>query len=302
MSKIINFHDVHDINWFDNTICLLKKKYKIVDLDELLNLYSKKSELKNVCHITVDDGDKTFYSVIFPIIKKHKIPLSIFVSPDAAINQQNFWFQEIRGYNKHQMIKLISEIIKTEAGLIEKFRTSEILKCLKIDVIWEIINQYKTRFKPDRKLCQNMNVSELKEVFNSGLVTIGAHTMKHPILANEGDYFSRNEISKSINELSDLLDRKVTCFAYPNGVPGIDFGQREMDLLKASDCLISFSTEANNFNLSSNLLSIPRYGFSLGSMAFLRTKLFLGPYWETIKEFRSKSEVANRKEIIQLIR
>ena len=32
-----------------------------------------------------------------------------------------------------------------------------------------------------------MSIEQLKEIDRDGLVTIGAHTMNHPILANEND-------------------------------------------------------------------------------------------------------------------
>jgi len=75
-------------------ILLLKSKYSLVDLNffENLNNYKKK---KGFCHITFDDGDKTFYTVAYPILKKHNVPATLFVSPKIVVKQENFWFQEI---------------------------------------------------------------------------------------------------------------------------------------------------------------------------------------------------------------
>jgi len=80
-----------------------------------------------------------------------------------------------------------------------------------------------------------MSESELKEAYDSGLVAVGAPTQNHPILANETEQTSRYEIQSSILELSDMLGTQVKYFAYPNGIPSLDFGEREIDVLKAMD-------------------------------------------------------------------
>ena len=82
MGVIINFHEVKDQVWLENNLCFLKERYNPVDLPELINSYNGKKELKSICHITVDDGSKSFYDNIYPVLKKHKIPASIYVSPE----------------------------------------------------------------------------------------------------------------------------------------------------------------------------------------------------------------------------
>jgi len=303
MAIVINFHELNDPVWFENIICFLKKKYNPVHLPELISLYNKGNELTNICHITVDDGDRSFYKGIYPVLKKHKIPVTIFVSSDAAINQVNFWFQEIMGYERQRLLKIFSEVTGINVNDIKEFPLVNIFQCLTIDPIWEIINRYQKQYKPDKKPCQNMCVNELKEVENSGLVTIGAHTLRHPILANEELHISKNEIASSITNLADILGHEIKYFAYPNGIPDLDFGQREMDLLNDCGCTCSFSTESGNFNLRSSLLSMPRYGLSCGdSRSYMKTKLFFGSYWNKIMKLKPGNESVDRKALLKLIR
>ena len=77
-----------------------------------------------------------------------------------------------------------------------------------------------------------MNLDEILELEKSDLVTIGAHTLNHPILQNESLETSRKEITDSIIELEKLLGHKIKYFAYPNGAKALDFGMREIDILK----------------------------------------------------------------------
>ena len=42
-NKIINFHEVNDIKWFENVIIILKKKYHLISINELEAFYYEKS-------------------------------------------------------------------------------------------------------------------------------------------------------------------------------------------------------------------------------------------------------------------
>jgi peptidoglycan/xylan/chitin deacetylase (PgdA/CDA1 family) len=298
----VYLHEVQDHVWFEKTICFLKKKYGFIDLPELINLYKSGIVLKNTCHITIDDGDRSFYDVIYPVLKKHKIPATIFVSSDVAINHINFWFQEIIGYEKQKLLKIVAEVINYDLVDIKIFSVYHIFKCLSIDQIWEIINCYQKKYKPEKKPFQNMTVNELKEVDNSGLVNIGAHTLRHPILANEEMSVSKYEITSSITNLADILGHEINYFAYPNGLPILDYGQREIDILKDIGCTCSFTTVSDNFNSRSDLLNIPRFGVSSGDNgSYIRTKFLFNMYWNKIMELKPSNEAVNRRNLLKLI-
>ena len=297
MNKVINFHNVKDSSWFDMAITILKSKYTMIGIGELESYYYEGKNLKNACHITIDDGDKTFYDVIFPILKKHNIPATIFVSPRICREGKNFWFQEIRGYNEIEIKKIIFERVKIDNHIISKHSAESILKSLDIDLIWEIILVYQQLFSIKVKKPQNMNLDQLLEIDKHGLVVIGAHTETHPILANEDDEKSQKEIVDSIEGLRNILNHEIACFAYPNGTPKLDFGEREMDILKTNNCKIAFSIESENFTIKNHPLSIPRYGLSIGSANFIKTKLFLGNYWEKMKNFIWEAESKARESI-----
>ena len=70
MNKILNFHQVKDCVWFDEVVCYLKSKYVFVTTEDLYEFYKGQINLKNSCHITIDDGDKSFYNVIFSGFKE----------------------------------------------------------------------------------------------------------------------------------------------------------------------------------------------------------------------------------------
>ena len=150
-----------------------------------------------------------------------------------------------------------------------------------------------------------MNIEQLKEVEASGLVTVGAHTLNHPVLKNEDDESSAYEITESIKRLEVLLGHPVKYFAYPNGRPGIDFGEREMNYLRENKVSIAFSTEFDHLVAENNLLSIPRMGFAaMGlnpSNPLIVLRMNLGKRWFDVKSIGKPSEKKIRERISKLL-
>lgn len=298
MNRVINFHQVSDSHWLEKTICYLKSKYSVVTADDLDHYYYDDFKLINSVHITADDGDKSFYNVIFPVLKKYKIPATLFVSPKICMEESNFWFQEIDAFDHRNVKKIISDVSHVPAGIIENNRIESLLKTMQISDIKEVINKCRKDFPNYVYPFQNMTVKQLLEVDKSGLVTIGAHTLNHPILMNESDSDSYREISKSIEELSEILNHEVRYFAYPNGIPELDFSEREIKYQKTTGIRLAFKNESGNLT-DNNPFSIPRIAISdTESMNHLNFKFQLGKVWYSLKNLSPGSEYQERKKLI----
>lgn len=297
MNRVINFHDVYDKVWFEQTLLILKRKYNIVDIKEVDNYFHKKRNLKNACLITVDDGDKTFYDVIFPILKKHKVPAVLFVSPEIILKDKNFWFQKIKNFDQDKLKYIISDYSNVDIKIFKGYSIECILKNYQIKDINSIILNYQNQYNIKETRRYNINLEQLEEIDKSELVTIGAHTQNHPILANENDKDSMSEIFDSIDVLAEILGHDINYFAYPNGQPKLDFTKREIDYLKRKKIKLAFSTRADSFKINNDCFAIPRFGISYGGKSFVLLKLFLGKYWETIKKVMKKDESYKRNQI-----
>jgi len=293
---IIYFHAINDAKWFEDVILLLKSKYTLVELSFFENL-DNYQEAKGSCHITFDDGDRTFYTVVYPLLQKYKVPATIFISPKITVSHENFWFQEVRGYDKNAINNILSRELSLSLEKLNTTRFMNIFKCLTIAQINEIIGLYQKETNTPPKPFQNMNLSEILEVERSGLVTVGAHTLNHPILKNESNEICYNEIAGSISELQQLLGHEVRYFAYPNGTPDYDFGEREIDILKKNNIAIAVSTESKFISGNDNRFAFPRLGLTHGNRHFVKMKLLLGAKWEVLKSLLLPSESKNRKRM-----
>lgn len=300
-NSVITLHVVNNIKWLENTICLLKKTYNVVPLSDIAE-YFKGGILKNSCHLTFDDGDLSFYNNVFPLIKKHKVPVSIYISPRIAKEKINYWFQEIQGYEPFKLKSIIKEDFAYKDLNLELYPVEALLKQMKLESILHVIERYQEEHNVPQKKFMNMTVDQVMELKRSRLVAVGAHTLYHPILANESDEVSRYEIVNSIIELSELLDEKITSFAFPNGKVGLDFGQREIGTLKSSGVLVAFSTENRNIKITDSPLNIPRKEIHYGSSTRIIFKMLRDYRYDSIKKrIKGMGEEDYREEIRQLL-
>lgn len=297
MAKLINFHDIYDRKWFDDTLDVIQELYEVVSFSEIQDFYKGKIKSKNIVHLTVDDGHISTYSLIYSVLKERNLTASIFVSPKVIEEQTNFWYFESGDYDKDKLRLCIAEILEIPVEKLNGFYPRSVMKILTLEQNWKIIKLYQKKFNEATKEGQYITVEQLLELEKSGIFQIGAHTMNHPILANENDEISEFEIKKSIEKLGELLNRKITTFAYPNGSEGLDFGKREMNFLKEAEIEYAFSFEFKNLNKNDNLLAIPRYGLYHGNQNFVRKKLKYGSIWEPFKARFFTNEDKHRLEI-----
>ncbi|QCX53424.1 polysaccharide deacetylase family protein [Elizabethkingia sp. JS20170427COW] len=299
MAKIINFHDIASPQWFEDTLDVIQELYEVVPFSEVQRFYQGKSKSKNIAHLTVDDGHFSTYTIIYPALKKRDLSASIFVSPKIITEQSNFWYEESGDYEADQLKTCISEVLNVSVDRLKDFYPRSVMKTLTLEQNWEIIRLYQKKFSIPTKKYQYINTSQLLEMEASGVFDIGAHTQNHPILANETDVISRYEIQESVKNLGELLGRKITTFAYPNGSYDLDFGSREMEYLKEVGIDYAFSFQFKDLNIKDHLLSIPRYGLYHGTKDFVRKKLKYGNIWEPLKAKLFNNEDKHRKLIMK---
>ena len=300
MNLVLFFHAVDNFDWFEKTIIVLKKKFQMINIHQLNQFYKGELKLSQTCHITVDDGDLSFYNTIFPILKKHNVPATLFVSPTICRDSSNFWFQDLEYLNEEILIKQIEKNRVMPINFIKNISDAKFtLKCLPINKILGIVHKTMS-LQEITSPPRNINLSQLLEIAENDLIEIGAHTLNHPILSNENDESSAFEISESIRLLESYLGKKIRFFALPNGSPNIDFGTREIEILKENHIELGFSTEPKILSLNDNKLCIPRFSISYGTPTFINMKLFLFKYWDCITPFWHP-EIKNRKKFRKLV-
>lgn len=300
MNSVLAFHEVPDGRWFDDLVQWLQRQYRLLPA-EYVSALDSGSGVRNGCHITVDDGHRSFYDVVFPVLQRHAVPATLFVSPSMCAAGTNFWFQELQWCDDRAVRAAAAVALNVSPETLAPFSTASICKALPIRDIELILRKCRPADAGARH--ENVTVEELRAVAESGLVTIGAHTLSHPILRNEGDACAEEEVVGSVGDLAALLGRDVKYFAYPNGLPDLDFSAREEGYLAAAGVELAFTTESRGVRPSDTRYRVPRIQISPNeSLGRIRTKLRFAGTWNLLKKVRPRGEYAERQRLTRILR
>ncbi len=91
-------------NFIQHINFIVNNNIKVRPLNELIGILNGERKIsEDLTFITIDDAYRSFYEVGFPILKKNKIPFSIFISSKFISENQN------SDYMSWEMLKILSE-------------------------------------------------------------------------------------------------------------------------------------------------------------------------------------------------
>lgn len=95
-----------------------------------------------------------------------------------------------------------------------------------------------------------MSADELRNL-DPGLITIGSHTVSHPVLTSLREPAARMELQSSRSQLETLLQRNVTLFSFPFG----NFNDKLVELCREAGYVRVFTTlPSNTFETSAQFV------------------------------------------------
>jgi peptidoglycan/xylan/chitin deacetylase (PgdA/CDA1 family) len=178
--------------------------------------------------LTFDDGYRDNVEHAWPVLKRHGAPWTIFVTTDFADGRGRLWWLELEEAiarldqvvvsRDGEMLKLPSRTAgEKQATFNTVYRrlragTQERLWAVTADLAAQagIVSGHLAA-----ELC--LSWDELQDLARAPDVTIGAHTLSHPILATLGTTTAAREIAEGKALLERRLGRPVRHFAYPFG-------------------------------------------------------------------------------------
>jgi peptidoglycan/xylan/chitin deacetylase (PgdA/CDA1 family) len=264
---------------FEKQILYLKQRYSIIPLERAAEIIRNGKRLpKNPAVITFDDGYKNNYTVALPILEKYSVPATIFVS--SGYIGTNKILPLDKAYLFITALKGSKPLTFPEVGLGPLlFYTNEdiansvdaTIKCLKNFPVKKQENILNTLegFLPNNIYSNNdiledfllLSWSEIKNLLDTGLISVGAHTVTHDILTNLTPLEAARQIDDSKSFIQENTKGKVTLFAYPNGTEA-DYNIDHISHLKASGFMCSVTTTPVFNNADCNLFKMGR--FSIG--------------------------------------
>jgi len=222
--------------------------YDIVTIDEVKQrLVDKKFDRKFVC-FTIDDGYLDNLTQAFPVFQKHNAPFTVFINSGMLEGSTILWWQHLEDIiQNNQTISLnlsgSNRTFNTVTADEKHHAFDEIYWVIRAmdhsqqnDTICELLEQHKIN---PADLCQELSLAwqQVQKLSESGLATIGAHTLNHYAL----NKLSTDQVHYEIEQGQAVMERKIGIrsrhFAYPFG-DHVSAAKREFDI--ASE--LSFET------------------------------------------------------------
>jgi peptidoglycan/xylan/chitin deacetylase (PgdA/CDA1 family) len=218
--------------------------------------------------ITFDDGYRDNYTVALPWLEKYKLPATFFVV-SGAIDGNALWYDQVDKWFEESTAtslrwsKMDSELsIKTPAERRQVLsRVRSMLKAVGGRELAEALAELRSQLgtgpadhqREDRSV---LTWDDLRHMAASEFVTIGAHTVTHPILSNLQREEIRAEIEGSCLRITQELNRPVRFFAYPDGA----YNSTAQSIVREAG-LVACATRGGGFNpAGSDLTALRRLG------------------------------------------
>ncbi|SKB95157.1 Polysaccharide deacetylase [Lachnospiraceae bacterium] len=211
---------------FEQQVEYIKKNYTLIRSDDDWSRTSGKT----AAIITFDDGYEDIYRNALPILEKYEAPATVFVCTGNLDTEQEFWWDELErivfSSNREFYDLSVSGKDYRIRGSNNRVETCyylhPLLKQMDYRERRELLLKWKaeTRQLIVRDYCRSMNKSQIQELSESPLITIGGHTVTHSCLAFESYEQQEWEIEQSKKEIEDIIGTEIEVFSYP-------FGQKE---------------------------------------------------------------------------
>ena len=202
----------------------LARHFKVVSLETMLDRLTNGSfPLAHEIVLTFDDGLRNNLTVVYPILRQLQVSATMFVCPGLVESGAWLWNHEMRCRMQTLAVPDLAELrMKLLAPGTSVDAIVEWMKTLRLQqrlVAEETIRQATAGFQPtaiQHGAFDIMDWDDLRSL-DCNLITVGSHTLSHPILTTLSAEEIESEILESRRCLEQRLEREVNFFCYPNG-------------------------------------------------------------------------------------
>ena len=208
---------------------LRRSRVDLVSLDEMHRRMTERDFRRRFVCVTFDDGYRDTMQFAYPVLKKHEVPFAVYVATSFADRIGEMWWlaleaviakndiigMHIDGRDKFYECRTVAEkrhLFDQLYWWLRRRQTEEELR--------QVVRELAARYHVDiaafcADLC--MTWQEIGELAADPLVTVGAHTVNHPILAKISEAAVRSELENGRAVIHAALGRKPQHLAYPVG-------------------------------------------------------------------------------------
>lgn len=283
--------DIIDALHFDRACQWLKTWFKVLPLDEAVQRLRNGTLPSRSAAITFDDGYADNHDVAMPVLLKHALSATFFVATGYLDGGRMFNDSVAETIRRAQGAQLdLHDTVLGNLGT-HDLRSIEARRAALHAILHTLRHfpvEQRTAFceqlqhvagvaqLPDDLMLRS---DQVRHMHQAGML-MGAHTVRHPMLARLDAATARSELTQSRRSLQDLLGSPVTLFAYPNGRPNEDYSEQTVDLVRKAGFEAAFTTAWGAARRDSDAFQLPRFtpwerskaGFGIRLAANLRRR------------------------------
>jgi peptidoglycan/xylan/chitin deacetylase (PgdA/CDA1 family) len=200
----------------------LKRRFSIVPLRSIVAAAANGGALSRKVALTFDDGLRSNVDVAYPILHKLAIPATFFICPGLVDRASWLWTHEARSRLARLDVAARGELAAEGRAPQEIEAFVEWMKRLDLAARRRVearLREATPRFAPTAAEREDFDLANWEALrrLDPAIVTIGSHTLTHPILPGTPPADLEAEVRDSRRLLERGLQRPVEFFAYPNG-------------------------------------------------------------------------------------
>lgn len=251
---------------FETQMRWIKSWFNVLPLAEAVERLGTGSLPARAAAITFDDGYADNCTVALPILSRAGLPATFFIAT-GYLDGGRMWndtvIDVVRRAEGPDLDLLPLKLGRHPVGTLADRRRCleqllDKLKYLEPGPREKLANELAdvANIRPPGDLM--LTAGQVRTLSESGM-TIGAHTVSHPILSRVTEQAARTEMTQSKQQLEAITGSKVTLFAYPNGKPGTDYTAAHVRLAQEVGFSAACSTGWGVATKDCDIFQIPRF-------------------------------------------
>lgn len=258
--------DEPDAERFERIVAFLSAHFHLMQASDALAALARGALPPAAGCITFDDGYADNATVAAPILLRHRAPATFFVST-GYIDGGRMWndtvIEAVRaapdgeidwadlGLGRPHVAAPDARVAAYSAAL-SRLKHLEPLR--RRDITDEIARRAGLTARSGLMMTR----AQVRQLHDAGM-EVGGHTVTHPILSRLKDAQAAAEIGAGREQLAQWTGSQPLAFAYPNGVPGQDFGERDVQLVRAAGFAGAFTTARGTAPVTADRFRVPRF-------------------------------------------
>lgn len=227
--------------------------FDIISLDEMYERLTTKAFNRRFVCFTFDDAYRDNLEVAYPIFKKHGAPFALFVPTSFPDRRGELWWVAIEAViAQNDSIGLLINGREQRLECRSAWEKRDLFDALygwlrerdSDDDIRRVVRDLAARYHVDiAQICEQQCLTwdHIGELARDPLVTIGAHTVNHPILTKLPTTRVVAELKMGRAVIEGAIGRAPTHFAYPFG-QSFSAGVREFRIARDLGFKIALTT------------------------------------------------------------